>query len=121
MKQFQSHSFADQEVIVIAALQKARSEAMSGVCNGAGCAAGLPHGIYITQNSVIIFQGNTYNPDDETNESVELSSRVITFAGLNQIVFAELTGNAQPGTITLTGTAANHAVITIGSEGQILW
>ena len=122
MDSYKIDTFTDQEMLLVGALQKARSQAMSGVCIGTSCTAGLAHGVYITSTAVTIFQGSNYNASDDINEALPFSSHSLSVSGVSEVVFAELSGDASPaGTITLSDMAGHNNTITIGSEGQIIW
>ena len=121
MESYRGSSFNDERSLLISMLQTARSQAMSGVCIGSECTGGVPHGVYITSNSLALFQGTSYNASDDNNEVVPFSNRAITLSGAQQVIFAEFTGDATATTITLKDAAGRSATITIGSEGQILW
>ena len=121
MDSYTSNTFSDQELLLVTALQKARSEAMNGTCIGV-CSAGLPHGVHVSATSITIFQGSTYAAGDDTNEVIAFTSRTLQVAGVTEVVFAELSGNVSPtASITLSDSAGHTSTITVGSEGQLLW
>lgn len=120
MSQLSGSSFHDDRDTLVASLQKARSQAMNEVCLGSSCTEGLPHGVHITPHSLVIFQGAVYNSNDFTNEVIDAGSNATTFSGPD-IVFAELSGDASPGTVTVTDTTGDTSTVTVQSEGQISW
>jgi hypothetical protein len=122
MESYQSGSLADDQASLVSALQKARSQAMSSVCIGNTCTSGVPHGVHITAKQLVIFQGNLYNPNDETNDYIPLQDAALVPSGLSDVVFAEYSGNAnQSGDIFMSDEAGHSATTSIGIDGQILW
>ncbi len=121
MESYRNDTFSNQQLLLIIALQKARSESLNGMCMGTSCTGGLPHGVHITGEALTIFQGTTYNASDDTNEVISLLNHAVQFGGLQDVTFAELSANTLTGTITMSDISGNSASITIGAEGQIIW
>jgi len=46
MNAFRGFSFRNDRDTMVAALQKARSQAINNICLGTGCTDGKPHGVY---------------------------------------------------------------------------
>ncbi|HEY5383089.1 MAG TPA: hypothetical protein VIJ88_00855, partial [Candidatus Paceibacterota bacterium] len=69
----------------------------------------------------VIFQGASYNADDDANEYLPIQTAGLTLSGIHEVVFAEFSGDATPaGAIILSGVAGRVATTTIGGEGQII-
>ena len=116
------HSLHTTRQLVVATLQKARSDAMANMCEGDTCTGGLPHGVHISKESLVLFQGAMYNPVDAYNTYIPLDSPGITFSGLHNVVFAQLNAQVvEPGDVILTSASGGTSTISIGSEGQISW
>jgi prepilin-type N-terminal cleavage/methylation domain-containing protein len=121
MQSYHSSSFADTQTLLITALYKARSQALSCVCIGTVCTAGKAHGVHITPTQLIIFQGDYFNAADDTNEYIPISNRSVSFSDISDVVFDVLTANAlTAGDITLTDTRGRIATVSVGAKGQIL-
>jgi hypothetical protein len=102
-------------MILVSTLQKARSRAMNNVEQ-------TKHGVHIENelDYYFIFKGDTYNPNDSTNEKIPREEKII-LSGLTNIVFKQLSGNANEGNITLTDTGGKQKTIIISENGLIDW
>lgn len=134
---FQEYSFHSDRDLLIAALHRARAEAVGNVCLGTACTDGKPHGVAILPDKYVIFQGTCYaspgcvrNPNDiAVDEPLDASSAVAHAGTVSEIVFTQLSGVAvspvtsivQPWTIRLTDTTGRTSLITIETEGRIWW
>lgn len=126
MDSFRNYSLKDERDVVVSALQKARSQSINNMCFGPGCTDGKAHGVKILAGQYVIFQGASYATRNVALDEVQSSVyAAATATGLNEVVFAPLSGNATTlpaGTWTLTvADGAGNSVITIGAEGQIRW
>ncbi len=120
MENYRGSAFDDEQALLIAALQKARSEGLSGVCIGGSCTAGQSHGVHIDPAQLVIFQGTNYSESDANNEYLPLQNNALMFSGMSDVVFAEFSGDASPaGAIVLSDTD-RVSTTTIGEEGQIM-
>lgn len=131
---FRGYSFHSDRDILISALQHARAEAVSNICRGGDCEnGGKKHGVKILTDKYVIFQGNDYNSRDVDYDAFLDASPATGRSGITEVVFAQLSGNAssisssgdcatlpEPLCIILQG-GTRSSVITINSEGQILW
>lgn len=96
-------------------LQKARAEAQANI-------GGSPHGISLQSNRYVIFRGSSYAARDPLYDEEILISPIITATGSSEIVFSQLSGNANAsGTITLTDERGVSFVVSVDSEGRIDW
>lgn len=129
---YRAYSFRSDRDLIIATLQKARSQAVNGVCLSTllPCSGGVAHGVHIDSNQLVIFQGTSYNLADPANEIVALTSSAteVSLTGEpKNIVFSELAGNATvdtPGNWSVTvrnTTNGQTSVITFNTAGQITW
>ena len=120
---YRSYLFRGERDKVVQALQKARSRAIHNICFGAGCSNGRPHGVNIDSSTgtVTNFQGTSVSELPSVNDPFSLNDG-ITISGLSDVVFSQLSGDAAPeGNITITDEVGHISVISINSEGQILW
>lgn len=131
------YSFHSDRDVLVSALQHARAEAMANICRGSDCdAGGKPHGVYIdtANRKYIIFQGANYASRDSDQDAPVDANSLTTWKGVNEVVFAELSGDAssadsspdcaseaEPICIILGDQAARTSAITVNSEGQIVW
>lgn len=122
MQSYSGYSFHATDQLLVTMLQKARSQALAGVCIGVGCSSSVPHGVHVAQNELVLFEGSAYNSADPANVYVPLQNPNITFGGMSDVVFTQLTADvALPGTITFADTAGHLSTVTLGAEGQISW
>lgn len=129
MDTFRSYTFKDERNLIVSALHKARSQAVSNMCFGSGCIDGKPHGVKVlTVGGVyhyVIFQGATYAGRTPAVDEVLVSDHPTTvLAGFEEVVFMPLSGNGStsPRTLSVSETGGtNSSVITVGAEGQITW
>lgn len=112
---FRQEQVLKEEMILVSTLQKARSRAMNNVEQ-------TKHGVHIENelDYYFIFKGDTYNPNDSTNEKIPREEKII-LSGLTNIVFKQLSGNANEGNITLTDTGGKQKTIIISENGLIDW
>ena len=116
-----SYSFHGDRDNLVSALQHARSQAVSNICYGA-CTDGKSHGVYIEEDQYIIFQGVDYASRDEDYDAFIEANPNIEHSGLDEVVFDQLTGDANAGDIIITDpTTSRTSTISINSEGQIIW
>ena len=128
MDSYRGHSFRSERDVLVSVLQKARSQAVSNMCFGAGCTDGKQHGVHIESNQYTIFQGATWAArDPAVDEVTAIQSKTITAVGFTDVVFAELSGTAAftpagATSTTLTDTAGKDtSIISITPEGRICW
>ena len=132
MDSFRGDNFRAVRDTFVSSLQHARALSINNVCYSTPlipCTEGKPHGVHINKypsgsiSDFVLFQGTTYSSTDILNSKVEVGekiSKAITYSGLSDIDFEQLTGNTTAGTVTLTD-GVKSSVITIGSDGQISW
>lgn len=129
---YRGFAFHGERNVIVNALQKARSEAISNVCLNGGvisCSDGVAHGVHFGTGQYVIFQGASYNAaDTNVNEVIPSGGAVTTSCPFSpcttDIMFSQLSGQASfnpVGSITLTGQTGQTSVITVNSEGQIVW
>lgn len=110
---YTSSSFNAESALLVGVLQKARSQSLNNINQS-------EHGVHLEADKFILFQGNIFNPSDSKNIDFEANTR-ISHSGLSDVIFSQLSGDANPtGTIILSGLNRT-ATITINSEGGISW
>jgi prepilin-type N-terminal cleavage/methylation domain-containing protein len=110
---YRSYAFNAERDTVIAILQKARSQSLANINNSA-------HGAHFGSGQYVIFQGSVYNSASSLNQNIPAGVGM-TVSGPTDIVFAQLSGDVNPGgSLTLTD-GKRSAEITINSEGRIDW
>lgn len=118
---YRGYLFRGDRDVVVNVLERARSQAINNVCLGATCTGGMPHGVHVQASQVVLFQGATYSAGAATNQVFPFNGGAQA-AGLSDVVFTQLSGDAAPtGTISLSDTLGHSSVITVNSEGQITW
>ena len=84
---------------------------------------GLKKYTKILDDKFVIFQGTDYDTDRDEDYDAEIEAHPATkHSGIDEIIFEQLSGNANIiGDIILTDSTGKTSVISINSEGQILW
>lgn len=104
---------------IVDTLTRARMKAMTGHHD-------QHWGVHFNTNQFVLFQGNTFNPNNSNNEihnllgNLDLDSINLNGRG-NEIIFEKITGYTnQYGSITLKNTNSGEAVkITVNETGRI--
>lgn len=121
MDAYRGNTFRSDRGLLIAALERARSESINGMCLGSDCADAEPHGVSIQQDQYIIFQGPAYDSRDAGEDDPIPASALVSRGGLSEVVFSALSGTTTPGQIVLSDQSGQASTITIGSLGEIGW
>lgn len=116
---FENHYFISEEKLTASLLRAARSRALNNFNQS-------PHGLLISNNEFILFEGNNFNPENNDNEnfprnkSVEITSDFENENDETIVVFENLTGRASPdeGSIFLKNKTSS-STIRIFYEGRI--
>ena len=119
-----AYGFKHERDILVVLLQKARSQATSGVCLGALCVGGKQHGVSVQSSRYVVFEGSSYATRDVSVDEYIAVNYPVSASGLSEVVFVELSGDAIPsslGSITLSDSAGHTSRIDINSEGRIAW
>lgn len=123
MDSYRGFHFHNERDIIVAALEKARSQAINNMCFGGGCTDGKPHGVYFgTTGSYVIFQGASYATRDiALDEVIGQKDVAAVVSGTSEVVFQTLSGNGSVATVTVTDVSGKTFVITVTTEGRIWW
>ena len=119
---YRGFSFRNDRDAVVAALQRARSQAINNICIGAGCTDGKPHGVYFddTNKQVVIFQGNSYDAFDPFNEKIQFESKTTIITSTSpSVIFQQLSGDSASTTISMADVTYRSADIQINTVGRI--
>ncbi|MEK9166115.1 MAG: type II secretion system protein [Patescibacteria group bacterium] len=100
---------------ISAQLGEARTRTLGSEANSA-------YGVHFEESKAVLFKGPAYSSSDPANKEVWFGGGVrvssIALGGPAELMFERLTGKAQPfGTVTLSGTGGETAVITIYPSG----
>lgn len=104
----------------IGALREARDMALHGICTQIPCTVPASHGVHITQQTLVLFEGSSYaSRYAPADVSMPLSgTRSIT--GANEIVFDAGTGNVrQASSFSMTGNDGRIEDMRINTYGAI--
>jgi len=118
------YGFRNERDMLIAILQKARSQAVSNLCSGSDCRNGQPHGVNIQPGRYILFQGADYAHRDQPMDEIITANYDLTVSGILEVAFSRLSGDAAPasvGDIIISDPAGHSSVVSINSEGGITW
>ncbi len=121
METYRGSQFRADRAVLVAALQRARAQAINNMCIGAGCTDGKPHGIKILPKTVVVFQGESYvGRDAPIDVSFGINSSV---AGADEVVFSQLSGTTTCGSgCTMRIDDGGHlSYATTTAEGRIYW
>jgi len=100
--------------LFVSLLASARARALSNTHTSS-------HGVHITSDTFILFEGTSYNPASPTNQEVGRSSSA-NITGPDTVIFEQLTAHATAGVGTITiSDEAQTATIDINSIGRIDW
>lgn len=129
LESVRGNSFRNDRDMLVAVLQKARSQSTSNMCFGSGCSGGKSHGVRVESGQYVIFQGADWaSRDSAVDEAISINTGTVTVSGPlgvvpYDVVFAQLSGDANPATaeITVVDTAGHSSLISINGEGRIAW
>ena len=120
MDDYRAASYRSERDMAIAVLQRARSEALAGLCLGS-CTDGKPHGVHVQSGQYVIFQGTSFVAGDPLNEVIVMRDKAVSITGAADVVFSLLSATATPATLTFGDGLGHTSTISVGSEGQITW
>jgi prepilin-type N-terminal cleavage/methylation domain-containing protein len=111
----------DQQLLV-SAIRKSRSDAIQGVCTNPNCNSPVSHGIRVTRDQLVLFEGNSYlsryTPADITlsyGAPEDLSNTTSA-----EIVFAPISGDVLfDQIISVTGPDHHTESVSINTDGMI--
>jgi len=118
---WRGYTFRGERNLLVSILQKARSQSVNNICLGslALCSDGKPHGVAIQADKYVIFQGASFATRDAAlDENIDAAGNIV-HAGISEVVFEQLSGDANaPGDIILSD-GVRSATISINNEGRI--
>lgn len=121
MDEFRGFNFRDSRDAAVAALQQARSQAVSNVCLGASCGDGKAHGVHFETGKIVIFQGADYpGRDFLLDEIIDLDGSM-DISGDQEIIFEPLSGASAGGSIVIKDGTGRISQVEVNSEGRINW
>ncbi len=124
MESFHGSNFRTDRNTLIAALQRARAQAVNNICLGPVCTDGKPHGVKILPGgSIVIFEGATYATRDAGVDAI-FHTNAAAMSGANEFVFSQLSGTtscASGCAVTMTDQAGHISTATTSAEGRIYW
>jgi prepilin-type N-terminal cleavage/methylation domain-containing protein len=116
------YAFRNARGLIVASLVRARSQSMNNICIGESCIDGKAHGVKVTTNNVIIFQGSSFvGRDQNLDEKIEIGVLgSSTISGRDEFVFSHLSGDVGfPGAISLDDDVGHHMYISVNDEGTV--
>jgi len=118
---FMRNNLRDEVSVINSLLVRARNQSINTMCFGDSCVGGKKHGVYITEHSYVLFQGDSYLTRDVSEDEIVYPKRLIVITGLQEIVFELLSGSSKtPGNIVLSDENANTYTVSINTEGVII-
>jgi len=117
---FMRNNLRDEVSVINSLLVRARNQSINTMCFGDSCVGGKKHGVYITEHSYVLFQGNSYLTRDVSEDEIVYPKRLIVITELQEIVFELLSGSSKTsGNIVLSDENANTYTVSINTEGVI--
>ena len=110
---YKSYAFNAERDTIVAILQKARSQSLANINESA-------HGVHFEPGQYVIFQGIAYNSGALFNQALPASFG-ITHSGIIDVLFTQLSGDANSSGNLILSDGKRTAVISINKEGQINW
>ena len=110
---YRNQALRSDEITVVSILRTARSRAMANINQA-------PHGFAFQNDRYILFQGSSYASRNQAYDEVTGISPLMTATGTEEVVFEQLSGNANASTILLFTSAASSTIF-INNEGRIDW
>ena len=111
MRFFQTQALDESASGILETLRRAQNQAMFQKNDSA-------FGVKFLPDSYVLFQGDSYGEVPSEDESFSLPSGITT-SGINEVVFAKLTGTPNPnGTLTIT-SGSNSQALDINIKGKI--
>lgn len=96
---------------IVSALTLARSRTLNGLND-------TVHGVYFATSSLVIFSGGIFNPNDPSNQAINLipAGLAISLTNGQSVIFNRRSGvTNNVGTITITNGQASQVVTILGS------
>lgn len=124
MEEYRGYAFRSQRDVLVASLLRARSQSMNTICLGAGCVGGVPHGVEILNNRIIIFQGSDYLHRDTAVDEEILFSYLggrISPPPPTEVVFESQNGDVLHDVNFVYQDDLRHSTISINTEGAVWW
>ena len=110
---YKSYAFNAERDTIVAILQKARSRSLANINESA-------HGVHFDPAQYVIFQGDAYGSGAPFNQALPASFG-ITHSGVIDVVFAQLSGNANLSGNLILSDGKRSETISINNEGRINW
>ena len=121
---FRGSNFRSDRNLFVAALQRARAQAVNNVCVNSSsytCVDGRPHGVKVLPDgSLIIFQGLSYGARD-SGVDAQFNMNIATTTGADEFVFSQLSGTSSAATTTITDANGHTSTTSVSTAGQISW
>ncbi len=112
---FRRNYLKTEQDTLVSILQKARSQAINNINN-------KKHGFYFNGTDYVIFEGDSFvSPQPQDLVIQKNPSITITPGSLTEVVFDQLTGNANPVGDIVLSDGISSITISINQEGRINW
>src|SRR3989344_3438743 len=111
---FRSYYFDAEEKMLVSLIRAARSRALGNINH-------VPHGVFVSAQSFILFQGESYEENSPTNEDFPRNKSIQVESTLSNgaVVFENLSGIPnQTGEIRIFD-GIRESIISVESEGRI--
>ncbi len=108
---YKSYNFQAEKLLVLALLQKARSESLNNVNSN-------PHGVYFQSGHYILFEGSSYASRNVSRDLAFVNNN-LSVTGTDEIVFSLFSATTTPVLLTLSDGVNLPAILDLNYEGSI--
>lgn len=116
---YRKKTFNEEVDNLYLSFMRTRVTSMHNVCYGISCTDGKPHGVHIEADRYVLFQGNLFSHRDVAYDEIVFFPPSVSATSLGDVVFEQLSGNTNAGTITITDGESRVAQILVNTEGRI--
>lgn len=109
---YRSYAMNSERDVLISSLMKARSRAANNINQSA-------HGVYLTADKIVIFQGSSYSGRNALYDQDIKLSESVSKSGLNETVFQQLTAESSASGTIILSNSQRTINISVNNEGKI--
>ena len=108
-----SSSLLEEENRLVNILERARELALDNI-------GGMSHGVQITESDYVLFEGETFDGEAETNDPIS-RNQSIALSGDSTVVFESVSANITTPVSFVLSNEVSSKEITVDYEGRINW
>ena len=111
---YRGSSFRSERNTVVSILTKARNQSLNNVNEA-------PHGVFFPAGAYVLFQGPSYASRTTAFDETITATPTVTRSGLSEIVFSQLSGNANVSGSIFMSNGTRTSTVLINYEGRMDW